>query len=89
MPDFYADDISIDPDEYVSACNKREIQELIDVLVEDGHIPKPVGVENVRGNLNDDTFRESLDTLSRCRHMLTVEEEAFINKLGERFKYLG
>lgn len=40
MPTFYAEDIDVDPDEFVSSCSSSEIEELIDALVEDGHIPR-------------------------------------------------
>ena len=38
MPTFYAEDIDIDPDEFLDSCNKRERDELIDILVEDGYV---------------------------------------------------
>jgi hypothetical protein len=39
MPEFetYVD---VDVDEFISACSKREIKELIEILIEDGHISK-------------------------------------------------
>ena len=38
MPTFYAEDIDIDPDEFLDSCSKRERDELIDMLVEDGYV---------------------------------------------------
>jgi hypothetical protein len=92
MPSFYVDDVDIDPDEFLSSCNKREVQELIDALVESGDISpaqrdgSAYGVN--RPNHNDEKFWESLAQLMKCRDLLSVEEEAYINNLAEKFKYL-
>ncbi len=93
MPDFTPDDISVDPDEFVSSCNSREIKELIEVLIEDGHIEPSQTQKNLsngirRPNVNDDIFSESIDVLGKCRDLLSLDEENYINKLAEKFKHL-
>jgi hypothetical protein len=92
MPDFQVEDVDIDPSEFVYACNKREIKELIDTLIEENHI-KPDAVINDKtqstsGNAPDSIFKDNLDVLSANRLRLTIEEENMINKLAERFRYL-
>ena len=91
MPDFSVEDLDISPDEFVYACNKREIKELIDALVEENHISKNDVItgktERSRANSSDIIFDNNLDALSRNRWHLTLEEEEMINKLAERFKY--
>jgi hypothetical protein len=37
MPDF-STEIDIEPYEYISACSKRDIDDLIEGLIEDGHL---------------------------------------------------
>lgn len=93
MPDFTPDDIDIDPSEFVDACNKRELKELIDALVEDGHIQPDrleansnTGVKNP--NINDTTFWESLDHLAKCRDLLSTFEENYINNMAAKYKHL-
>lgn len=94
MPDFTPDDIDIEPSEFVDACSSRERQELIDYLVQCGYISEDqkdfkspnYGVSNP--NLNDQTFWESIEVLGKTRHLLSIEEETYINKLAEKFKYL-
>lgn len=92
MPDFQVEDLDISPDEFVYACNKREIKELIDTLVEENHISKNDIItgktERSRANSSDIIFDNNLDTISRNRLHLTIEEEEMINKLAERFKFL-
>lgn len=92
MPSFQVEDLDIDSDEFVYACNKREIKELIDTLVEEGHISKAdviTGTDNHKGSTpSDSIFYRNLDSIARNRLQLTLEEEEMINKLGERFRYL-
>ena len=37
MPNFYAEKITVDPDEYVELCSTREKRELVKVLAEQGY----------------------------------------------------
>jgi hypothetical protein len=39
-------------------------------------------------NLNDQIFWESIEKLTKCRDLLSLEEENFINNLANKFKYL-
>ena len=91
MPEFAAE-VDIDPSEFIDSCNSREIKELIEALVEDGHIsPDRMELNSNTGVRNpnhyDETFWESLDHLAKCRHMLTIEEETYINELAKKFKH--
>ncbi len=94
MPDFTPDDIDISPGEFVDACRPRDIDELLNVLVEDGYISadrltKNGGYKGVRRpNINDERYWGSLEHLAKCRDLLSVSEEEFINNLADRFKYL-
>ena len=92
MPDFSVEDVDISPDEFVYACSKKEIKELIDTLVEENHISKNdvIAYRTQRSgpNSSDIIFDNNLDAISRNRLHLTIEEEEMINKLAERFKFL-
>ena len=91
MPEFTTE-IDIDPSEFLDSCSRKERERLIEILIEDGHIqPDQVTLnsEKVRKtNINDEIFYESLDKLSKCRDLLTIEEQNFINNLADRFKHL-
>lgn len=41
-----------------------------------------------RPNVNDEIFWESLERLTKCRDLLSLEEENFINNLANKFKHL-
>jgi len=92
MPEFTAE-VDIDPSEFVDSCSKRELTRLVEILEEDGHIEpsqssKSKGTGVRQPNFNDFTFWSSLDKLAKCRDLLTIEEEDYINKLANKFKHL-
>ncbi len=92
MPEFTTE-IDIDPSEFVDSCNQRELKRLVEILEEDGHIePSQTNKSNGTGvrrpNINDQRFWESLDKLAKCRDLMTVEQEEYINNLAEKFKHL-
>jgi hypothetical protein len=86
MPEFYVEDLDIDPSDFVSACSKREIGELIDALAEDGYIVKPINsVPAEDKNLLDEEWDEVMGKLAgRSRLRLTNEEEEIIRKIANR-----
>ncbi len=84
MPTFYADEIDLEPDEYVSACSHWEIEKLIKALIEDGHIKSP-NVNKINNiSINEEAFVESLDKIANNYVRLTLEEEEFIHNLAKK-----
>ena len=85
MPEFetYVD---VDVDEFVSACNKREIKELIEVLIEGGHISSSAveDTEKTIGVLEGD-FIEKMDLLKEKYYRLSQEDEKTLEKLFEKY----
>lgn len=92
MPEFTAE-VDIDPSEYLDSCSESEKQELIKWLVEDGDI-EPAQADKNRGagvsrpNANDETFWASLDHLKKCRDLLSIHEENYINNMAAKYKHL-
>jgi hypothetical protein len=92
MPEFTTE-VDIDPSEFIDSCSKKEKERLIEILVEDGEI-EPTQADKNKGtgvskpNTNDQTFWDSLEQLSKCRDLLSLEEENFINNLANKFKHL-
>jgi hypothetical protein len=92
MPEFTTE-IDIEPSEFLDSCSRSERDELIECLIEDGYIEpnlvkkgKSLGVS--QPNMNDEIFWESLEHLKKCRDLLTITEEEFINNLANRFKHI-
>jgi len=86
MPDF-STEIDIEPWEYISECNRREINKLIEILIEDGHLtqfngevtPKKEGV-----SVMDSEWDESLMKIRNSRHLLSNEDEHLINEISKK-----
>jgi hypothetical protein len=92
MPEFTAE-VDIDPSEFIDSCSKREKDRLVEILIEDGYIQSDQETKSGnngvrRPNINDQIFWESLERLAKCRDLLTIEEENFINNLSNQFKYI-
>ena len=85
MPEFetYVDVVV---DEFVSACSKREIKELIEVLIEGGHISSSAveDTEKTIGVLEGD-FIEKMDLLKEKYYRLSQEDEKTLEKLFEKY----
>jgi len=85
--------VDIDIDDFLWSCSKYDIKELINALVEDGHLPK--GVLNPQGEVKEELnskgggeteFSEKLDKLKEKYYSLNQEEEKFFD--GLFLKYL-
>jgi hypothetical protein len=92
MPEFTAE-VDIDPSEFIDSCSKREKDRLVEILIEDGYIQSDQETKSGnngvrRPNINDQIFLDSLNHLSKCRDLLSVEEENFINNLSSKFKHI-
>jgi hypothetical protein len=83
MPDFYVDDLDISPSDFVDACSKREIAELIEILIEDGYVDNQ-SILKTNGTYDDESYTKALIKLSESRRRLTNEEEEIIKKIAER-----
>lgn len=84
MPNFYVEDLDISPDEFVAACSDREINELVDILVDEGIIKQETLTNNPNNNILDEIFNEALQKLAISRHRLTNEEEEIIKIIASR-----
>jgi hypothetical protein len=83
MADFYVDDLNISPSDFVDACSKKEINELIEILIEDGYIDnESISTNNV--TYDDELYGKVLIKLSKSRHRLTNEEEEIIKKIADK-----
>jgi len=81
MPDF-STEIEVDPWEYVSACSKREIQELIESLIEEGHLSRSsANPVDKNKNLLDEEWDTITDKLNQSRLRLNHDDEETIRKI--------
>lgn len=82
----YDGSIDIDVDDFLSACNRREIEELIDALEDSGHIrPSRRVVDNPEVSAPEQLFEEALNKLHGKWNQLSNSEEVIILTITKRF----
>jgi hypothetical protein len=85
MPRFYAEDMDIDVDEFLESCSSSEIDEVIDYLIDMGHI-KPSQREDYEVlSLPEREFEDTLNKLHGKYRSLTKAEEEIIAAIAKRF----
>ena len=84
--------VDIESDDFLWNCSKYDIKELINALVESGHLPKEV--VNLKGEVKEEItlkgrgeteFSEKLDLLKTKYYSLTQEEEEFFESVFKKY----
>ena len=86
MPDFSAE-IDIEPWEYVSECSRREIDDSIETLIEDGHLDRFNGkILPKKGNVSvmDMEWDELITKIRNSKHLLSNEDESIIIDIANK-----
>jgi hypothetical protein len=88
MPDFTSE-IEIDVEEFWDECSKREKNELIDLLVNEGFVrlvvDSSINNEFQRPSLMEIEWNTMIDKLSTLRQRVTLEEEQSIKELVSKY----
>lgn len=87
MPEFESY-IDVEPDEFVSSCSNREIEELIEVLIEEGYLSSNAKLKTDESKNNtyfDELWLETVSKLSKIRSRLTNEEEEIILTIANKY----
>ena len=92
MPKVYAErsDVSYEPvnvdvNEFISMCDEKETQEVIERLLENGDITDDFLMSHDRSQI-DSTFKLNLLSLRNKWYMLSQEDEETINKIANKYK---
>lgn len=87
MPYFSTDaEIDISVDDFLYECSSREINELIEALVEDEHIhPSALKGKSTPQSLAEWEFNNIIDKIASNRLQLTNEEDELLKKIASRF----
>ena len=86
MPDFSAS-VDIEPWEYVSECSGRDIEDLIESLVEEGHLDRFNGkVVPKKGNVSvmDLEWDEIILKIRNSKHLLSNDDESRIIEIANK-----
>jgi hypothetical protein len=88
MPDFTSE-IEIDVEEFWDECSRREKNELIDLLVNEGFVKlvvdSNINNEFQRPSLMEIEWNTMIDKLSLLRQRVTLEEEQAIKDLVSKY----
>jgi hypothetical protein len=85
MPEFESY-IDVDVDEMLDACSKREKDELIDLLVEEGLVKRLVGKNgDSKLSIMELEFFEKIDRLKDEYYSLSREDEETMNNLFKKY----
>jgi hypothetical protein len=77
--------VEIEPAEFVENCSNQEIEELVDILIEEGHLDgEPVTSER-HHNILDEEWVKIVGKLMRSRLLLSNDEEMTIKNIANRF----
>jgi len=86
MPDF-STEIDIEPYEYISACSKRDIDDLIESLIEDGHLDSfngQVKPKREGATVMELEWDELMMKIRNSKHLLSNEDESRIIEIANK-----
>ena len=89
MPYFdFSTDEFISVEQFLEACRSKEIDDLIQGLIDDGHLPDNVTkISNAKefNSPSESFYEDALDKLHGKWNMLSQEEEQLILNIANRF----
>lgn len=88
MPEFYPDSMDISPSEFVSDCSSREIKKLIEILIEDGHLPSSVLNQTPNSKSYSrlqSEFEDKTNKLSKVYHSISKDDEEILEKIFKKY----
>ncbi len=71
---------TIEVQEFLEACDKYEIQEIIEFLINENYITPSMEIEK-KGYIPDIEWKETINKLSKARLKMTREEEEIIKTI--------
>jgi ribosomal protein S8 len=77
--------VDIEPKEFVDNCSSQEIEELVDILIEEGYLNGQPVTSDKHHNLLDEEWSNIISKIMRSRLLLSNEEETIIKNIANRF----
>jgi hypothetical protein len=78
-------DIDIDVDELVNSCRKGDIKDLINTLIDYGHLPEYLKDGGGNKNFLELAFLEKLNNLSNQWGRISIEDEKTLEELFKKY----
>lgn len=86
MPSFYADDIDIDPEEFVDSCSNHEKRELVNILAELGYTHSREGEATGRGSSLEFEHMDKCDLLANKFYSMSSEDLELLETLYNKYR---
>lgn len=77
--------VDIEPKEFVDNCGDGEIEELVDILIEEGYLDGIPVTSDRHHNLLDEEWANTIGKLNRSRLLLSNEDEETIKRIASKF----
>lgn len=77
--------VDIDPDEFIQNCSDSEIEELVDILIEEGYLDGIPVTSNRHHNLLDEEWINLVGKLIKSRLLLSNEDEELVRSIASKF----
>jgi hypothetical protein len=89
MPRFteseYVDvDIDINVDDFLEECTSREIDGVIDWLIDNNHINEPQKTVDTNLSFDEEHLHKNLDKIRDSYYLLSEEEEELIKQIANK-----
>jgi len=82
---YFSTEVDIDPSEFIDNCSEQEIEELVNILIEEGYLEGQPVTSNEHHNLLDKEWAEIMGKIMKFRLLLSNEEEMTIKNIANRF----
>ena len=77
--------VDIEPKEFVDNCSDGEIEELVDILIEEGYLDGIPVTSDRHHNLLDEEWANTIGKLKNSRLLLSNEDEETIKRIASKF----
>ena len=90
MPTFYQEaEVDVDVSDFVSECSTSELKELIEILIDDGHLKK-VGSEILKTGesptgFNEQEFNDAISKIQDSYIQMDLEDIETIKRISKKY----
>jgi hypothetical protein len=77
--------VEIEPDEFIQNCSNSEIEDLVDILIEEGYLDGIPVTSDRHHNLLDEEWINLVGKLIKSRLLLSNEDEELIRSIANKF----
>ena len=83
MPSFEPEELDIDVENFIESCSNKEIEDMIEILIDSGYVEKIKSINN--RSMLDNIWNENISKLLDLRLRITPKEEEKILKIINKY----